>query len=379
MSIIKKDIPFEGYFLILLIFNRYCRLLSLNGYSDITVKIKNEYIKTIKFFLINSNDIFKCLIDDKLFNGCLELYDDCTVDSFYMLERFYSGGTIILNPNNCIETLKICIYYNELELLKECEKYILNTINEYTIKYILKNEIILKCESLKELKDVVINYIKKNGYKLLEEKMMMDLPLYVLELVINYTKIYEGEEIDFLRNLLKYYNKNKDKDTKVVINKLLMKINYNVISLSDLNENEINELEKFSNMKGIIEYKRNMNNKINIIECSEEIKEIILKYYNNIENTLCINQMYLKNININEVINLYKIVLKENKDFKLLLVILLIMHELNIEIIIPNYKKTIIKLLSKYDETNNENLKKLIIKLFTLLIKDSILIYYISW
>lgn len=296
-----------------------------------------------------------------------------------MLERFYSGGTIILNPNNCIETLKICIYYNELELLKECEKYILNTINEYTIKYILKNEIILKCESLKELKDVVINYIKKNGYKLLEEKMMMDLPLYVLELVINYTKIYEGEEIDFLRNLLKYYNKNKDKDTKVVINKLLMKINYNVISLSDLNENEINELEKFSNMKGIIEYKRNMNNKINIIECSEEIKEIILKYYNNIENTLCINKMYLKNINVNEVINLYAIVLKENKDFKLLLVILLIMHELNIEIIIPNYKKTIIKLLSKYDETNNENLKKLIIKLFTLLIKDSILIYYISW
>lgn len=50
MSIIKKDIPFEGYFLLLLICNRYCRLLSSNGYSDMTVKKKMNILKLLNSF-----------------------------------------------------------------------------------------------------------------------------------------------------------------------------------------------------------------------------------------------------------------------------------------------------------------------------------------
>lgn len=273
--------------------NSLCRLLIKNGFSDMTVKVENEYIKTIKCLLCGRNKVLMNLINDKMFNGCLELYDKCTKESFFILESYYSGGKIEINNRNCIDIMKICIYYNEINLLKDCEKYVLNHINEEMIIKIFYNKEILSCIKLKLLKKYAINYLIKNGYKLLKEDIIMNLPFDVFKSVIEKMKIFEGDESILLQNFIKYYKQYNNIYIKNDINNFLMKIDYNKILLNDLDDDEIAILNEFENIKAILDNKKNIKNIINIVECSDVIKDIVYKYYFKINDMTEINSINL--------------------------------------------------------------------------------------
>lgn len=161
----------KGIFNIFKFIISLCRLFVNNGFGDMKIKIENQEIITMKCFLCCFNSVFNSLIKDNKFNGCLELFEDCSINSYYLLEKYYSGGLIEINNNNCIELLKICVYYNEKTLLKECENYIIKHFNSDIMKKILTNEKILQCEDLKKLKKIENEYIKTNGYELLNESI----------------------------------------------------------------------------------------------------------------------------------------------------------------------------------------------------------------
>lgn len=132
-----------------------------------TVLVDGEEIKTIKYFFCSKNALFDSLINDRLFNGCLELSSEVNKNGFYILERYYSNGVIEFDDNNFIDILKICCYYNENKLLHECEEYVIYNANEKMMRILLDNEILLEFVVLEKLRNFEIEYFRINGYKFL--------------------------------------------------------------------------------------------------------------------------------------------------------------------------------------------------------------------
>lgn len=97
----------------------------------------------------------------------MKLYEDCTKQGFYILEKYYGGGIVEFTESNCIDILKICVYYNEEGLLKPCIDYILNHKTGLIICNILKNRNILNFECLKNLKKDINDYLEINGCEFL--------------------------------------------------------------------------------------------------------------------------------------------------------------------------------------------------------------------
>lgn len=64
------------------------------GFGDMKVKIKGKEVLCVKSILVYGNKTFKKLIEDNMFNGLLELYDGCDIDSFLEIEKYYSGGAM---------------------------------------------------------------------------------------------------------------------------------------------------------------------------------------------------------------------------------------------------------------------------------------------
>lgn len=87
---------------------------------------------------------------------------------FYALEGFYCGDDVIINEKNLIDILFICVCYNEENLLKKCVDYILSNRNNEIFNKILMKRKILSDKNLNEIKNIIDNYIKIDGYKLIK-------------------------------------------------------------------------------------------------------------------------------------------------------------------------------------------------------------------
>lgn len=179
MSGIKANllIPNNGYNNIIL--NRLCREFVKKGYYDLKIICQNEYIYTNKMFFCYFNDYFNCLINDEKFDGSIELYKDCSKESFYALECYYSGGTVLINNSNCVDILNICEHYNEIRLLNITKKYIIEKNNLNVAYKLLSNEYLCNCENLKDLYDVIKLSIKYSGIELLNNESIIILFRYI--------------------------------------------------------------------------------------------------------------------------------------------------------------------------------------------------------
>lgn len=87
------------------------------------ILVEDQEILVVKSLFCGFNSILTQLITDSQFNGVLELFEGCTVESFLALDRFYSCGKVEINEENCVDILSICVYYDEKDLFNQCQKY----------------------------------------------------------------------------------------------------------------------------------------------------------------------------------------------------------------------------------------------------------------
>lgn len=105
-------------------------------------------------------------------------------------------------------------------------------------------------------------------------KLQKDVLIYIL----NECKIYYGNETKIIKNLLMYYNKQKDNNLKEVIADFLKRIELNNINFYGITKYEMKLLNEIYEMKNIIK-NQNIKMKINNMKLNEIIKDIIIKYY----------------------------------------------------------------------------------------------------
>lgn len=201
---------------------------------------------------------------------------------FYALEGFYCGYDVIINENNMIDILFICVCYNEENLLKKCVDYILSKKNDVTFNKILMKRKILSNQNLNEIKNIIDNYIKRNEYKLIKMIVFIILDLIntltinEIQDIIQNNEVFIDDESAIINNLLIYYNYHNKEDIKESINEILKKFDYSKINLDQMTEEKLYE---FPEIKGIIENQKYIvfsSFKLNI---NKKIEDIIHLYY----------------------------------------------------------------------------------------------------
>lgn len=106
--------------------HRLGRKLVKNGFYDFKVNIGGDEVKSVKILFMCANQTFRKLLEDKEFNGTLELAEGCTQKGFLELEKYYSSGDMQITKENVCEVLMMSICYND-ELIKLiCTEYIKN-------------------------------------------------------------------------------------------------------------------------------------------------------------------------------------------------------------------------------------------------------------
>lgn len=259
------------------------------GFGDIKVKIKEEEVLCIKSILVHSNKTLKKLIEDDKFDGILELFESCDVESFLEIEKYYSGGTMELNQDNICKILSFCISYDDSFLLQKCKEYLKNHINETIMTELFGIVHNIKCSNLDDLIELSEEYIKRNGYKLLKkEELLFQLKLEDLEWILSCDSLIIKNENWLLNQLIKWKNEMKKTDENEkrevenelenVFIKLLKKYvhfeNINKTELSNEIVNEMKELKLYDEINRI----KYVSTDFDDID-NDKIKDIIYKYY----------------------------------------------------------------------------------------------------
>lgn len=141
------------------------------GLGDIKIKCGEEELIGIKSILMNGNELFRKLIEDEKFSGVLEIYEECTKESFLNLEMYYGGGYIDINTENVCDLLKICIYYNETRLIAICEEFISNNPDDIVMIELFELLHLCTSKKLRKLSEMSENYLEMNGIKYLSKSI----------------------------------------------------------------------------------------------------------------------------------------------------------------------------------------------------------------
>lgn len=192
--------------------------LKNNKLCDMSVKINGEKIESNKKIL-SLNPTFKQLIDDYKFNGELEIMDEITLNGYKSVERYISGNCVYFNPGNICDILFSSICYNEKVLMKECEKYIIKTINPDISFNLLK--IIPKIKYMRDLNKLckcIENYIKNDGIKYIKNDLYKQFSPESVSFILSKCKIIIPNENYLLNKILEYI---KEKNVDLCIYKYI--------------------------------------------------------------------------------------------------------------------------------------------------------------
>lgn len=148
----------------LLLIYRLARQLVNEGFGDIKVKIGSEEVVSVKSILIKGNKTLKKLINENKSNEILELSEMSDVETFLLIEKYYSGGYIDINTQNIFKILLICISYKDLKILELCKKYLKNHLNEEIMMKLFDIKHSMDKNNMLNLKEICKDYIKENGY-----------------------------------------------------------------------------------------------------------------------------------------------------------------------------------------------------------------------
>lgn len=321
------------------------------------MKINGEEFTTVKSILCINNPLFKKIIIDDEIDCAIELFNECSVTGFKILESFYGNGIVDINESNVIDVIIICECYNEHKLLDLCVKYIMKHLNIKIIISLINNNKYLAFKSMNIVKKTIDNYIKDNYFKLLNNNHILDISAKGIAYIIN---IKNPKKIEILRPLLLYLQmNNSNKGIEEIIKN--MKIEKDLILM--LNENEINVLSAIYSIDDIFNLNipiiDGINDKLNgficnkfkgeINICDEDIQEL---------NGICTKEnieVLLNEENI--LINIIGILIANKMKYKI---------NINREIIT--------KLLYYYNESSNK-IKNIVTECFSLIINYSIILY----
>lgn len=336
--------------------------------------VENEEMKTFKFVLYVCNETFRRILDDPLFQEPLKLYDECTKESFLLLERYYEGIEIEISEKNCVEFLSICVCYNEKRVIQTISDYIISHLNANIMIDLLDKKQILRDEYLKELKEEFEDFLKKENYKLIHKEMMNYLSIDNIEYIFSFGIKFNGNEIDLLRLFIDYYQHNicdlNEKEKKELKN-IIERCTFDLQTFNSLNEEEkeamndlkisLNGNEKYSiRYYSIPEIKNDFFYDFLMHYYPEEdIQEI--SFNSIIIIIICIesNLVSLKKEKDVET-NIDKLL--ENNNIKQIMFALQIQDSLHIKFNPEEYPLILDLLLDNYKKTNNEEKQKFLLK-----------------
>lgn len=280
---------------------RNARYLVNKGYGDIKVTVNGEEIESIKSILCGFNDILSSIVLKAKFDGYLELVEGCTEKGFYALECYYGGGDLVISRENCLDILIICNYYKELDLLKECEDFVIESKDEDIIKSVLAEKNIIRSSDLNNLREFLVGYLINENNDLILESLE-NFALDDIEKILSDGKVTLEHEVDYVKKIIDYYDneprreEEKEDFRKRIIN-IILKLDLSRFTVFDLNAHEHDVIKSFREVITIMsKIKQNKEKMETDLGCSDKTKEIILKYYTKKEMDLvidCINLLYI--------------------------------------------------------------------------------------
>lgn len=312
----------------------------------------------------------------------MTLFDECTITGVIELEKYYSGGRVVINDSNCLDILSICLFYNEITLLKICEKYLINHINDSLVIKIINNSFYLNARYLSELKYITEEYLKFNSYKLFHYYILSQFSTDTIEYLLSNQNVYIGKENKLFELFYNYYQSNfyeiinDKKEESEIIKSIFSKINYNNIDLLLLSDKEREFIDQYS-LNDDIEYEN--HNYIICINFSDKIQSevirIVVKYYqiiynNDYDSILSIDRkdiIILKDIENKDE---YIVELLSNTDLIVIIIILIIIIDINYDFDLSLYQTNILKMIIEKYQLHS-HLDKTLIKCFTLFINNN--------
>lgn len=360
---------------------RLSRDLVSKGYGDLILIVKDTEYVTNKALFCGSNVLINNLVKDNQFNGKLTLFDECTMIGVIELEKYYSGGRVVINDSNCLDILSICLFYNEIILLKACEKYLVNHMNDSLLMKVIKNPLYLNFRYLIELKCITEEYLKFNSYKLFHYYILTQFSIDSIIYLLSNKNIYIGKENKLFELLYNYYESNfyqiinDNKEETEIINSIFSNINYNNIDLSLLTEKEKEFIDKYNLMNN--EYQNQ-----NLLICIDikdnipkEMVRIIVKYYQilndyDYNSILSIDRKDGFVLDAIEEKDEFIISLLSNTNLIVVIVVLVIIIDINYDFNSSLYQTNVLeKMIEQYKL--HSHLNNTIIKCFSLFIHDN--------
>lgn len=135
---------------------------------------------------MSSNKTLKTLIEDYEFVGYIELFEECNEIGYYEVEKYYSGGELVIRKDNVCEVLMFCLCYKDEEIMKDCYAYLKGNIDDDILIKLINITNIFP-NGLKEIEEFQNMEYEKRGYKYLyNNEYLMKLEINNLKNLLNF-------------------------------------------------------------------------------------------------------------------------------------------------------------------------------------------------
>ena len=274
--------------------SHFWKYFQQNLYCDVTIKIHiNEY-KCHRVILSRPNSFFEGLLS----SGFLEQdqkrieidISDQEKNFLNILEYLYTGSMPQLNQNNCFRICYLATYFNYIEIVEECNKFISKSF-PLSLQSIFKYKDHSYC-----FPEPAINYLAGEFYKIYKDEMFSKLNNFNILKICSSPYLKLNSELDLVLYLAELIKKIRDifgllSDSEMqVIRKSIEWESLKGSEWSSFNEKLFNLPD---NMRSDTIFKRNnkianFDNDFIALSFFKETKEkqyIFLKRYNNLKVT----------------------------------------------------------------------------------------------
>lgn len=250
-----------------------------SGYGDINININETVIQSVKSILSMRNPIFKQLIKDSQNEKVISLNLSITTEVFIEIEKYYGGGTIIVDEHNIMDILKFCYFYEESNLFMKCKYFIVNHMTNELMIEVLKFVSLIQTKEFGDIKNDIDLFCQLHSFIYFNDNSYLNFELESLEYILSLQHIIIKSENYLLDKIVDYYNNKSGSETA---NQIL----FQYINIQALDMNKL----KPKIMKLLISSIPNDENNqtINIIErcyldppeiLNNDLRDIILQYY----------------------------------------------------------------------------------------------------
>lgn len=155
---------------------RFLQLYEKNNLYDVTFEINRTLIQANRSFLIIQNPVLKdILLKHTNLKEPIRLSSDfefLSAEGFRLVLGYYGYERTMIRENNCTELLVASFYFKEKKLMKACTKFIKSHMNNIMLISLLKNINFYIQNKMKDILDVMKDYLLINGYSLFRDGIL---------------------------------------------------------------------------------------------------------------------------------------------------------------------------------------------------------------